>query len=122
MNEIRKNPDGTYVTSCEASVDGYEIEGRLATLKDKIDVWLEEYGRDAILSIYYSDDTYEFQGVGIKYWRPSKKSEINRYEKELEEKRKEEERRTKRILEEKLRLEKNEKKKYERFKKKYEKS
>ena len=81
MFEVRKNPDGTYVTSCEASIDGYEIEGRLATLKDKVDVWLEEYGQDAILSIYYSDDTYEFQGVGIKYWRPSKKSEINRHEK-----------------------------------------
>ena len=81
MNEIRKNPDGTYVTSCEASIDGYEIEGRLATLKDKVDVWLEEYGQDAILSIYYSEDTYEFEGITIKYWRPSKKSEINRHEK-----------------------------------------
>lgn len=110
MFEVRKTNDGTYVTSCEASIDGYEIEGRLATLKDKVDVWLEEYGQDAILSIYYSDDTYEFQGVGIKYWRPSKKSEINFYERMERLKKLEEEKKLKRLVKEKLRLEKNEKK------------
>lgn len=103
MNEIRKNPDGTYVTSCEVSIE-YEIEGRLATLKDKVDVWLEEYGQDAILSIYYSDDTYEFQGVGIKYWRPSKKSEINRYERMERLKKLEEEKNLKKLAKEKISL------------------
>lgn len=101
MSEIKKISEGKYVTSCEASIDGYEIEGKLSTLKDTVDKWLEEYGQDAILSIYYSDDTYEFQGVGIKYWRPSKKSEINRYERMERLEKLEEEKKLKRLAKKK---------------------
>ena len=81
MIEVRKNPDGKYITSCEDFIEYSDIAGKLSSLKYKVEGWIEDYGQDAVISISYSEDTYEFEGITIKYWRPSKKSEINRYEK-----------------------------------------
>jgi hypothetical protein len=97
MSEVRKNDDGTYITSCEDFIDYSGIAGKLSTLKDTVDGWIENYGQDAVISISYSEDTYEFEGMTVKYWRPSKKSEINRYERTERLEKLEEEKKLKRL-------------------------
>ena len=121
MSEVRKIDEGNYITLCESSIEYSDMEGKLSSLKDKVDGWIEDYGQDAIISVRYSEDNYQFEGLTVKYWRPSKKSEINKYEMMKRLEKLEEEKKLKKLAKEKLRSEENEKKEYERLKKKYEK-